>query len=95
MSRACLDLPNISQVLPGKNCDEKIKKNKKLFVTELRESNLINEPAAHLLFVPVINLMDVSKDYLVFSSHVIRNTLLFHSTHVALRERRQNISTVK
>lgn len=35
--------------------------------------------------MPVVNLMDVSKDDLVFSSHVIRNSLLFHPAHVALR----------
>lgn len=30
--------------------------------------------------------MDVSEDDLVFSSHVIRDSLLFHPAHVALRK---------
>jgi len=38
-----------------------------------------------LLFVPVIDLMDVSKDDLIFSSHVIWNAFLFHPAHVALK----------
>lgn len=42
-----------------------------------------------LLLVPVVNLMDVSKDDLVFSSHVIRNSLLFHPAHVALKKEHQ------
>lgn len=40
-----------------------------------------------LLFVPVVDLMDVSKDDLVFSFHVVWNSFLFHSAHVALRGR--------
>lgn len=40
-----------------------------------------------ILFVPVVDLMDVSEDDLVFSPHVIRNTLFFHPAHVALMGR--------
>lgn len=43
--------------------------------------------SATVLFVPVIDLMDVSKNNLVFSFHVIWNSFLFHSAHVALKER--------
>lgn len=43
--------------------------------------------SASVLFVPVIDLMDVSKDNLVFSFHVIWNSFLFHPAHVALKER--------
>lgn len=43
--------------------------------------------SASVLFVPVIDLMDVSKNNLVFSFHVIWNSFLFHSAHVALKER--------
>lgn len=40
---------------------------------------------ASILFVPVVNLMDVSEDDLVFSPHVIRDSFLLHPAHVALR----------
>lgn len=46
-------------------------------------------PKEDLLLVPVVNLMDVSEDDLVFSSHVIRNSFLFHPAHVALRKAHQ------
>lgn len=38
----------------------------------------------NILFVPVIDLMDVPKDDFIFSPHVVRNALFFHSTYVAL-----------
>lgn len=39
----------------------------------------------HLLFVPVIDLMNVSEYNLVFALHVIWNTFLLHPAHVALQ----------
>lgn len=38
----------------------------------------------YILFVPVVDLMDVAKHNFVFSLHIIRDTLLLHSAHVAL-----------
>ena len=38
----------------------------------------------HILFVPVIDLVDVAKHDLVFPFHIIRDTLLFYPAHVAL-----------
>lgn len=45
---------------------------------------LVSLPQLHLLFVPVVDLVNVSKHNLVFASHVIRNPLLLHPAHVAL-----------
>lgn len=39
----------------------------------------------HLLFVPVVDLMNISEHNLVFAPHVIWNPLLFHPAHVALQ----------
>lgn len=38
----------------------------------------------NILFVPVVDLMDVPKDDLIFSPHVVGNALFFHPAHVAL-----------
>lgn len=38
----------------------------------------------HILFVPVVDLMDVAKHNFVFALHVIWDTFLLHSAHVAL-----------
>lgn len=40
-----------------------------------------------LLFMPVINLVNISKNDLVFSLHVLWYTSGAHGTHVALQER--------
>lgn len=37
------------------------------------------------LSVPVVDLVDVAKDNLVFSFHVVRDALLLDPLHVALR----------
>lgn len=39
----------------------------------------------HLLFMPIVDLMNVSEHDLVFALHVIRNPLLLHPAHVALQ----------
>lgn len=38
-----------------------------------------------ILFVPVVDLMDVAKHYFVLPFHVIRDALLLHPAHVALQ----------
>lgn len=40
----------------------------------------------HLLFVPVVDLMNVSEHDLVFALHVIWNPLLVYLAHVALQK---------
>lgn len=43
----------------------------------------------HLLFVPLIDLMDITKHNFVFPLHIIRDTLLLHPAHVALKTEMQ------
>lgn len=43
------------------------------------------------LSVPVVDLVDVAKDNLVFSFHVVRDALLLDPLHVALRWEGQRV----
>jgi len=47
----------------------------------------------HILFMPVINLVNVPKDNLIFALHVVGYTLFLHPAYVALQVP-ENTSTV-
>lgn len=49
----------------------------------------------HLLFVPVVDLMNISEHNLVFALHVIRNPLLLHPAHVALQKKMESPRTYR
>lgn len=42
-------------------------------------------PVCVVLSVPVVDLVDVSKDDLVFPLHIIRYPFLLHPRHIALK----------
>lgn len=44
----------------------------------------LHRTAEHLLLMPVVNLVNISKHNFILSSHVLRDTLFFYSLHEAL-----------
>ena len=49
------------------------------------QDTLILRAMQHLLLMPVINLVNISKHDFILSSHVLRDTLFFYSLHETLQ----------
>lgn len=54
------------------------------FMNKWLERSLKTNQTNNLLFVPVIDLVNIAKHYLVFPFHIFGNSLFFYSLHEAL-----------